>query len=145
MAKLAGDTGAYRWAIPLELFVFSVLVAVFWANNELLGFSAALVGGEHRGNWHEALIETTFAATATAVVLGVTVRMRNRLTHFQQFLRICAWCKKVNCDEDWVSLDDYLRDRHNLLSTHGICPMCYETTKAELNNRKRRGATEPVI
>jgi PAS domain S-box-containing protein len=40
-------------------------------------------------------------------------------------LPICAWCKKVRCDEGyWHQVEVYVRDHSEAEFSHGICPEC---------------------
>lgn len=49
----------------------------------------------------------------------------------EEFLRVCAWCKKVELEGTWVEVEaaiDTLKlfERENLPRlTHGVCPECY--------------------
>jgi len=40
----------------------------------------------------------------------------------QTFLTICAWTKKVLFEEQWLSIEEYLKRAHGKTVTHGICP-----------------------
>ena len=43
----------------------------------------------------------------------------------QEFLPLCAWCKKIrNEDETWMSLDDYISKITGKRFSHGMCPGC---------------------
>jgi len=39
-------------------------------------------------------------------------------------LSICAWCKRIRDEDQWVQIEEYVKE-HNLANiTHGICPHC---------------------
>jgi hypothetical protein len=47
------------------------------------------------------------------------------LLTLRRFLAICAWCKKIQDDDDsWIELERYLARREAPSLTHGICPTC---------------------
>ncbi len=53
-----------------------------------------------------------------------TLWVFRRLRFLEDFIRVCAWCRKVEVAEEWVSFEDYMKVRHDVKSTHGICPEC---------------------
>jgi hypothetical protein len=48
------------------------------------------------------------------------------LRRLQALLSVCAWCRKIKYDEEWVGLEQYMAQRQNIELTHGMCPTCYE-------------------
>lgn len=41
-------------------------------------------------------------------------------------LRICAYCKSIEHEKEWVQLEDYLATNSDARLTHCICPSCME-------------------
>lgn len=69
----------------------------------------------------------TLAAYGLVYVYDLSIREAHAdLARLRQLLSVCAWCKKIHHQDDWIPLESYLRDhqRHDL--THGICPSCLE-------------------
>jgi hypothetical protein len=69
----------------------------------------------------------TLAAYGLVYVYDLSIREAHAdLARLRQLLSVCAWCKKIHHQDDWIPLERYLRDhqRHDL--THGICPSCLE-------------------
>ncbi|GAB4241729.1 MAG: hypothetical protein Kow00109_17280 [Acidobacteriota bacterium] len=57
------------------------------------------------------------------------------------FLAVCAGCKKVRDPRsEWLPIDEYLLERHNVQCTHGICPECAARLYPEFsgNDRERK-------
>lgn len=54
------------------------------------------------------------------------------------FVRMCSYCLRVRRDEDWVELEDAIKDAHLFemsklpMITHGICPSCKNTVFAAM-------------
>jgi len=43
----------------------------------------------------------------------------------QEFLPLCAWCKKIrHGDDSWMTLDDYVSKITGKRFSHGLCPGC---------------------
>lgn len=55
-------------------------------------------------------------------VLRQTIHRINRLSHL---LTLCAWCRRVSLNGEWVSIDAFLQQRRNTTSSIGLCPDCY--------------------
>jgi hypothetical protein len=51
------------------------------------------------------------------------------------FLRICAWCKKINYMNEWIPPDQHLAARFVHKTTHGICPVCVENVRLHMSKR----------
>jgi len=46
-----------------------------------------------------------------------------------EWIRACAWCKRVESNGQWV-VEIIAPDRDNV--THGLCPSCGERVEAEI-------------
>ena len=54
-------------------------------------------------------------------------------------LPICAWCKRIRCDQDyWQELEGYLSERSELKFTHGVCPQCQSKQREEARAARAR-------
>lgn len=43
----------------------------------------------------------------------------------QEFLPLCAWCKKIRHEDDrWMTLDNYVSEITGKRFSHGMCPVC---------------------
>lgn len=107
----------------VEIVGFCLLIAVSWMN-ELSDFGHIIFPGYH-GNWREAVIETSLIILVALPTLYLTKRLLDRLHYLEGFLRICAWCKRLDCNGEWVKVEDYFRSEFSMESTHGICPECH--------------------
>ena len=48
-------------------------------------------------------------------------------------LPICCYCKRIRNDHNyWERVEVFVTEHSNAKFTHGICPSCFETAKAEL-------------
>ena len=63
--------------------------------------------------------------------------LQRALAHVKQLqglLPICAYCKKVRDDENyWDQVENYVAKRTGARFSHGICPDCYGTLAAALD------------
>ena len=59
-------------------------------------------------------------------------------------LPICSYCKRIRGDDQyWTQVESYIAERSDAQFSHGICPSCFATISAELDdvigNDPRRG------
>jgi len=46
------------------------------------------------------------------------------LSRLRKLLSVCAWCRRIRDQDDWVSLEEYMVQRTRTDLSHGICPSC---------------------
>jgi hypothetical protein len=120
--------------LGLELLGFAMVIAVLWLDEfvdvpyRYLGAKATPLRPQEF--WFEAL---TVLLVGVGVVVATIWNFR-RLRFLEGLVQICAWCRRVNVGDEWVSVEQYLTLEHDLQSTHGICPNCRSDPAA----RKRR-------
>ncbi len=132
-----------KFILALELIGFAAILAVIWLDEYLdvpfRYFGALKTPPRPSEYWFETICVLVLA---TAVV-SATLWVFRRLRFLEHFIRVCAWCRKVEVDGEWVSFEQYMRRQHDVKSTHGICPECRagaskrgpseETTPAEVS------------
>ena len=67
--------------------------------------------------------------------VGITVaswRRNQRIARLEKLLLICASCRRVNVDGRWLGFEAYIKQRDHLLTSHGVCPTCYEREVGDL-------------
>jgi len=78
-------------------------------------------------------------------VLGLQQKLAERvnelqvaLTNVKQLrglLPICSYCKRIRGDDQyWQQVEGYIADHTEAQFSHGICPTCYATISAELDD-----------
>ncbi len=77
-------------------------------------------------------------------VLGLQQKLADRVAELQDalfnnkqlrgLLPICSYCKRIRDDNQyWQQVEGYIADHSDAQFSHGICPSCYETVSAELD------------
>jgi response regulator RpfG family c-di-GMP phosphodiesterase len=47
-------------------------------------------------------------------------------------LPICSYCKRIRSDDDyWEQIDSFVSQHSEAEFSHGVCPSCFETARAE--------------
>ncbi len=109
---------------------FFALIVLSWAN-ELLDFPHYIFGIHPQGNWRESAIETLAILTVWLSVHTVSKRLLSRLYYLEGFLRICAWCRKVAHEDEWLPLEQYVERGFKIEASHGMCPDCAQSWSQE--------------
>ncbi len=108
-----------------ELAGFAAIIALSWLD-ELIGLPYLLFGGApHHPDFRESSIESVVVIHVATPILLLSRRLLSRLFYLEKFLKVCAWCKRVDAGGRWVSMDRYLEAGFEQKTTHGMCPDCY--------------------
>lgn len=107
-----------------EVGAFAVLIALSWAD-ELFGLPALLLGGTFQPNLREALLETIVILLVAVPLVLHTRRVVTRPFYFEGFLRVCAWCRAVEHEGDWIRVAEFFQERFDVSTSHGMCPACF--------------------
>ncbi len=113
-----------------ETIGFGVLIVLSWLN-ELVDLSRWLFGEPSGPDWHEAAMESIATLAVGLLVFIGTRKLLDRLFYLERFLRVCAWCKKINLEDQWVPLEEYFVKGFDTRTSHGICPACSARMEAE--------------
>ena len=81
-------------------------------------------------------------------VLGLQQKLADRVAELQDalannkqlrgLLPICSYCKRIRDDNQyWQQVEGYIADHSDAQFSHGICPSCYETISAELDEMSK--------
>lgn len=110
---------------------FLTIILLSWVD-ELLDLPYRLFGSTPHSEWRESAVETLVVLLVWAVVFRLTRAMLRRLHYLEGLLRMCAWCRKVDCGSAWVSVEEYFTRKLDTKTSHGMCPDCAAKALAEL-------------
>jgi hypothetical protein len=48
----------------------------------------------------------------------------SRLSYLETFLHVCAWCRRIEYNDRWLSLEAHFTQKTGGRVSHGICPEC---------------------
>ena len=82
---------------------------------------------------HEFSIKVIAALILFIIVIGVLRSAIHRIQRLSHMLTMCAWCRRVSLEGEWISIDRFLQKRDNTTSSVGLCPDCYSKTSTRNN------------
>ena len=100
--------------------------------NELTDLSRFTGGVQYVPNWRESALETLIVMLVATPVMILTKRLVSRLHHLEGFLRVCAWCKKLEHNGEWIPLEEFFDRKFQTETSHGMCLACMDEMKAKM-------------
>jgi len=88
----------------------------------------------------QVLVESGIILALGAATSYWTSRMIQRIRFLEGFMVICANCKKVRVDDDWITIEQFLKSTSDVMLSHGMCPRCIE----EFYGPELRGVPPPT-
>lgn len=114
------------WVLWYPTLGFALMILLTWGI-EYSGVSQLVFGGEpHVWDWRDATLQTALLVVVWAVVLLVSRRVTAHLLYLKGFLRVCAWCRRVSYQDQWLRLEEYFEKGFHVGTTHGMCPQCVQ-------------------
>ena len=121
-----------------EAGLFFIVTLVIWLD-EFVDLPSRFLGAPPTPyRPQEYILETVSILIVAIVAITITFISLRRVRRTERFLRVCAWCRKVWVDDEWVSFEEYSLKMHSLKSSHGICEEC--VTGLEKKNEQKRAA-----
>ncbi len=130
-------TKSRSWVLWYEGVGFGLLFGVFWLDC-FTGFSSTLLGGTPSPrDWREYFFESTCLLVVGATVLLLTHRLLKHVVYLEGFLRVCAWCRRVARQDEWMKMEDYFATGLHVETTHAVCPNCLRKMKEQAGEKPR--------
>jgi hypothetical protein len=92
-------------------------------------------------------LEMLLVLAVWLVVTTSTRRILDRIRYLEEFMRVCAWCRRINYHGEWMRLEEFMRQGFDTPTTHGICTECFTTQRKALEEAKQKrlaAKKEPV-
>ncbi len=55
----------------------------------------------------------------------------SRLSYLESFLHVCAWCRKIEVKQKWLTIEQHFAQQTGVKASHGICPECANNLESE--------------
>jgi hypothetical protein len=73
-----------------------------------------------------------------------TRRVLERIRYLEKFMRVCAWCRRINYQGEWMPLEQFMRQGFDTPTTHGICTECLRKQQAAIQKAKEARKIAPT-
>jgi len=109
---------------------FVAIIALSWID-ECLGLRALILGDHpYISDFRESTLEMLFVLAVWLIIVGSTRRILARVNHLEGFMRVCSWCRRIGSDGRWMPLEQFMSNRFDTPTSHGICEECLKTQQA---------------
>jgi hypothetical protein len=112
-----------------EIIGFLTIIGLSWINETEL--SQLFGESQYVPNWRESARETLIILLTAIPVLILTKRLASRLYHLEGFLRVCAWCRKLEHNGEWLPLEGFFENKFQTQTSHGMCAACKDEEQAK--------------
>lgn len=120
-----------KGALIAELIGFGALL-ILALGDEPLDLPHRLFGAPSQPFvWQSGAMEGIGICLVLAVVLMVQRRFLKRIKLLEGLLPICAFCKKIRTNDQWVTIEEYISDHSDASFSHGFCPSCGKENYSE--------------
>lgn len=114
----------FRRTLLLEGAGFLLIVAIIWMD-EIFDLPHLLFGAAPTPlRLGEGGLESTLTVAVGIVIVSITYRAFRRIEYLESLVVMCAWCRGVRAQEEWLTVEAFLERQHNARTTHGICEGC---------------------
>ena len=108
---------------------FLTIILLSWVN-EVTNMAGLIGTRYYTPNARESVLETAIVLFVAVPVMAITRRLLSRLHQLEGYLRVCSWCQKLDCEGEWVPLEEYFGRRFHTETSHGVCEACAEAMLA---------------
>jgi len=114
----------FRYTLALEAAGFLLIIAIIWLD-EILDLPRFLLGAAATPlRPGEGFLESVLTLGVGTAVVSITYRAFRRIEYLQSLVVMCAWCRRVRSDDEWLAVEQFLERQHHSHTTHGICDAC---------------------
>lgn len=116
---------------------FLAIIIICWLN-ELLQMPS-LIFSDHPFAFffRKSTLDILLVLAVWLLVSGVTRRLLERVRQLEGFLRVCSWCRRIDCKGRWMPLEEFMQQGFDTPTTHGICQECLHRQTEALERAKR--------
>jgi hypothetical protein len=88
--------------------------------------------------YRRSTLEILLVLAVWFIVSASTHRILRRIQYLERFMRVCAWCRRINFKGEWMPLEEFMRQGFDTPTTHGICKECLQTQQAAIEKAKQK-------
>lgn len=119
---------------------FLAIIGLAWLD-ECFGLSSLILGKHtYLPEFHVSTLEMLLVLAVWFLVSRATYRVLEHVRRLEGFLKLCAWCHRVEYKGEWIRLEKFLEHGFDTPTSHGICQVCLEREKAEAERVRQRAA-----
>ena len=105
--------------------------------DELIKLPSLIFSGDPSAFLHRrSTLDMLIVLAVWLLVSASTRRILERIHYLEKFMRVCAWCRKIDYKGEWMRLEDFMQQGFDTPTTHGICPECLKQQREAVERGK---------
>jgi hypothetical protein len=139
-------TSRFNKVLSCQSFGFLAIITLCWLNS-LIGLPSLVLEGRFGASDFESpILQMLLILAVWLLVSSSTRRNLERLKHLENFMRVCAWCHRIDHNGAWKTPEKYFEEGFETTTTHGICHECLkrQTEIVEQTKRARKIETKEL-
>lgn len=115
---------------------FLAIIALCWLD-DLMGLASLIFQNNHYVvNYREPALKMLLTLGIWFIVSASTRRILERVRYLEGFLRVCAWCRRIEYKGQWMPLEEFMHQGFDTPTTHGICGECLDVQTTAIKRAK---------
>jgi hypothetical protein len=86
--------------------------------------------------FRESTLDILLILAVWFLVSTSTRRILDRIRYLEKFMRVCAWCRRINYQGEWMRLEEFMQQGFDTPTSHGICTECLDQQRAAAEKAK---------
>ena len=95
-----------------------------------------LVFSDHPFAFRRSTLEMLLFLAVWLLVNNSMHRLLKRIRQLEEFMRVCAWCRRIDYKGQWITLENFMERGFDTPTTHGICPECLHQQEEALRRKR---------
>ena len=123
---------------------FLAILVICWLDELLKLPSLIFSGNPFAIVYRRSTLEILLVLAVWFLVSASTRRVLERVHYLEKFMRVCAWCRRIDYKGEWMPLEEFMRQGFDTPTTHGICPECLQRQREAIERAKQTRKQEPA-
>jgi len=103
----------------------------------IIGQSSLLLGNQtYISDFRQSILKVLLIFGVWLIVAGSTRRVLAHMKYLEEFMKVCAWCRRIEYKGRWMPLEEFFEQGFDTPTSHGICRDCLDKTKSALEASK---------
>jgi len=125
----------WQKALLWQSLGFLIVVVLTWSD-AIFDLAHVILGLPHRALDINRTAITTVVIVFLWMLSGYKIYLVvSRLSYLESFLHVCAWCHKIEYNDQWLSLESHFTQKTGGKVSHGICPECSKKVLGQVPGR----------
>jgi len=110
---------------------FVTIIVLTWCD-AIFDFAHFLTGSTQQSEHaSETALKTVIILMLWVLSAYKVYRVVSRLSYLENFVHLCAWCRRIERDSRWLTLEEHFLKNTGQSVSHGMCPECAQRMRGQ--------------